>query len=176
LGGVIALQLGLQTPEAVQSLALLEPALMVGKSAAPYRESLLKGQQRYRAAGASVAVDEFLEARWPGYSSRLDVDVAGAFDQAVHDAETTFEVELPGWLDWHFGEDEAKSIETPVLAVVGEQSLRLWDRFAETQEFLLANLPMAKPHIVPGATHFLQLQNQADVAGALGQFWSALPS
>jgi len=50
---------------------------MLGASAESYRESLAGGAQRYREAGASVVVDEFLQARWPGYLAVLDQTAAG---------------------------------------------------------------------------------------------------
>jgi len=43
-GGIVALQLALDTPGVVHSLALLEPELMVGASAQAYRESLAGGR------------------------------------------------------------------------------------------------------------------------------------
>ena len=106
-GGDVALQLALDTPGVVHSLALLEPGLMVGASARAYRESLARGVERYREAGAAVVVDEFLQARWPGYRATLDRVLPGAFAQAVADAETWFERELSGQLGWRFGEAEA---------------------------------------------------------------------
>jgi hypothetical protein len=89
-GGDVALQLALDTPSVAHSLALLEPGLMVGASAQGYREALARGVERYREAGAAVAVDEFLRARWPGpgYRVALDRALPGAFAQAVADAET----------------------------------------------------------------------------------------
>ncbi len=87
-GGDVALQLALDTPSVVHSLALLEPGLMVGASAQDYRESLARGVERYREAGAEVVVDEFLQARWPGYGTTLDRVLPGAFAQAVADAGT----------------------------------------------------------------------------------------
>ena len=107
-GGAVALQLALDAPGVVHSLALLEPALMVGASAQGYRESLARGVARYREAGAAVVVDEFLRARWPSYRAELDRALPGAFAQAVADAGTTFEVELPALSDWAFGEAEAR--------------------------------------------------------------------
>jgi pimeloyl-ACP methyl ester carboxylesterase len=62
-GGIVALQLALDTPGVANSLALLEPGLMVEASAQGYRESLARGVERYREAGAAVVVDEFLQAR-----------------------------------------------------------------------------------------------------------------
>ena len=92
-GGAVALQLALDTPGVVHSLALLEPGLMVGASAQGYRESLARGVERYREAGAEVVVDEFLQARWPGYRATLERALPGAFAQAVADAGTWFERE-----------------------------------------------------------------------------------
>ena len=103
-GGAVALQLALDAPEYVHSLALLEPALMVGESAEGYRESLAGAIERYREAGAAAVVDEALEARWPGYREPLERALPGAFEQAVADAETTVEYELGGLLDWSFTE------------------------------------------------------------------------
>ena len=71
-GGATALQLALDTPFVVHSLALIEPALMIGESGGSYREALARGAQRYRKADPAVVVDEFLQARWPGYQERLD--------------------------------------------------------------------------------------------------------
>jgi pimeloyl-ACP methyl ester carboxylesterase len=115
-GGCVALQLALDAPDVVGSLALLEPGLMVGASAAGYREALARGAERYREAGASVAVEEFLQARWPGYGTALERALPGAVAQAVADAETWFERELPGQLEWSFGEAEARRITQPALS------------------------------------------------------------
>ena len=76
-GGAVALQLALDTPGVAHSLALLEPALMLGASAQDYRESLARVVERYREAGAAVAVDEFLQARWPGYRTALEGALPG---------------------------------------------------------------------------------------------------
>lgn len=174
-GGCIALQLALDSPEAVQSLALLEPALMVGASAQSYRESLMRAVQRYRDAGAVIAVDESLQARWPGYRAALDQALPGAFDQAVSDASNCFEAELPGLLEWRFGEEQARRVSKPVLAVLGGQSNALWPRFGETHQTLLAWLPEAEGFIIPGVTHFLQVEDPHGMAEALADFFARHP-
>ena len=166
-GGAVALQLALDTPGVVHSLALLEPALMVGASAQGYRESLARGVERYREAGAAVVVDEFLQARWPGYRAALDRALPGAFAQAVADAGTSFERELPGLLGWRFGEAEARRISQPALSVLGGESDALWSRFGETHRLLLAWLPHAEGFVLPGATHFMQLEDPRGMAEAL---------
>jgi pimeloyl-ACP methyl ester carboxylesterase len=171
-GGIVAFQLALDDSSAVHSLALLEPGLMVGASAQDYRESLARGVERYREAGAEVVVDEFLQARWPGYRATLDRVLAGAFAQAVADAETWFEREASGQLAWRFGEAEVRRISQPTLSVLGGESDALWSRFGETHRLLLAWLPHAEGFVLPGATHFMQIQNPRGMAEALAAFWA----
>ena len=174
-GGAIALQLALDTPDVVHSLALLEPALMVGASAEGYRRSLTQGAERYRDVGAAVVVDEFLQARWPGYRAVLDRVLPEAFAQAVADAGTWFEHEVPGLLDWRFGEAEAQRIGRPALSVLGGESDALSPRFGEAHRLLLAWLPQAEAFVLPGTTHFLQVQDPRGMAEALAAFWVRHP-
>jgi pimeloyl-ACP methyl ester carboxylesterase len=171
-GGCVALQLALDTPAVVGSLALLEPGLMVGASAAVYREALARGADRYREVGAAVAVEEFLQARWPGYGTALERALPGAVAQAVADAGTWFEHELPGQLSWRFGEAEAQRITQPVLSVLGGESDALWSRFGETHRLLLAWLPRAEGFVLPGTTHLMQLQDPRGLADALADFFA----
>jgi len=174
-GGAIALQLALDAPDLVHSLAVLEPALIVGESAQSYRESLARGEQRYREAGAATVVDEFLRARWPGYRAELDRILPGAFEQAVADAGASFELELPALRDWCFGEAEARRITQPVLVVLGAESGALSPRFGETYRLLLAWLPRAEGHILTGAAHGQQMQDPRGVAEVLAAFYARHP-
>jgi pimeloyl-ACP methyl ester carboxylesterase len=174
-GGCVALQLALDAPAVVGSLALLEPGLQVGASAAGYREALARGAARYQEAGAAVAVDEFLQARWPGYGAALERVLPGAVAQAVADAGTWFERELPGQLAWRFGEAEARRLTQPALSVLGGESDALWSRFGETHRLLLAWLPRAEGFVLPGTTHLMQLQDPRGLAAALAAFWARHP-
>ena len=171
-GGAIALQLALDAPAVVRSLAVLEPALMVGSSAQSYRASLNANVEQFRDIGASAVVDAFLEARWPDYRASLERVLPGAFEQAVADAPTWFEHELPGLLDWRFGEAEAQRIAQPTLAVLGGRSASLGPRFVETYQFLLARIPRAQGVVVPDVAHLMQLENPPGVAAALTAFWA----
>ena len=174
-GGAVALQMALDFPDVAHSLALLEPALMIGDSAHSYRESLARGADRYREQGATVVVDEFLQARWPGYRAALDRALPGGFAQAVADAGTWFDDELPGLLDWRFGEAEARSVSQPTLSVLGGRSDALWPRFGETHRLTLAWIPRAEGFVLPGATHFQQVEEPLRMAEALAAFWARHP-
>jgi pimeloyl-ACP methyl ester carboxylesterase len=174
LGGAIALQLALDDPQLVRTLSLLEAALLIGESVHLYRQGLLHSVQRYREAGAAVAVDEFLQMRWPGYRERLEHVLPGAVEQAVADAATAFESDLPAALDFRFGAAEARRITQPVLVMRGEQSVALHPRFAETYRLLLDWLPNAEGVVVPNSTHFLPVENPHGVAEALVGFYARL--
>jgi pimeloyl-ACP methyl ester carboxylesterase len=174
-GGCFALQLAVDAPELVRSLALLEPALFVGASAQAYRDSLLRSAERYRVDGASVVMEEFFRARWPHYSrAALEQVVPGGFERALADAPTTFELDI-GLTNWTFDKGQAQRISQPALVVLGGDSPKLHPRFEETYRQLLDWLPRADGLVVPGATHLLQLEsaeNSATLARALAEFFA----
>jgi pimeloyl-ACP methyl ester carboxylesterase len=171
-GGAIALRLALDAPQVVHTLSLLEAALVVGESADLYRQGLARSTERYREAGARVAVEEFFRARWPTYRQSLERVLPGAFEQAVIDAAWCFEVDLPVALELRFSEVKARSIAQPVLVVLGEKSVALHPRFAESHRLLLRWLSQAESFVLPGATHFLQLEQPQAMARALADFYS----
>jgi pimeloyl-ACP methyl ester carboxylesterase len=174
-GGAVALQVALDAPDTVHSLALLEPALAAGATAQGYRDALARGVQRYHEAGAAVVLDEFLQARWPGYRAALERVLPGAFAQAVADAETWFEREVRGIIDWRFDAADAQRVTQPTLAVLGGNSEALWPRFGETHRQLLAWLPRATGFVLPAVTHCLQHDDPRGLADALADISARHP-
>lgn len=174
-GALVALQLALDAPELVGTLTLLEAGLLVGDSADLYRRGLEESVARYRNVGARVAVDEFFRLRWPAYRERLDPVVPGAFEQAVADATTCFEVDLPSGLAAELGEAQVRQVGQPTLVVLGEESVALHSRFGETYRLLLEWLPKAEGSVLPGASHFLQLEQPRALAEALSAFFRRHP-
>jgi pimeloyl-ACP methyl ester carboxylesterase len=174
-GGIIALQLALDAPEVVGTVSLLEAGLMIGESAHLYRDGLIRSGERFREVGPEVAVDEFLQMRWPAYREKLDRVLPGALEQAIADAVTFYKVELPAGLAWSFGEAEARRIAQPTLVVLGEDSVALHPRFTETYSLLLDWLPHAEGFTLPGAAHFLQVENPCGLAEALAGFYRRNP-
>jgi pimeloyl-ACP methyl ester carboxylesterase len=175
-GGCVALQVAADAPEAVISLALLEPGLAVGASAKGYLEALAAGAARYEEVGAAEVLGEFLEARWPGFREPLEQALPGAFEQAVADADTWFERELQGQLDWRM--PELAAITPPTLSLVGGGSMKLWDRFGETHQTLLERVPDAEGFVLPEATHLLHLESPTLArltASALADFFGRHP-
>jgi pimeloyl-ACP methyl ester carboxylesterase len=171
--GNIVLQLALDAPEMVRSLAILEPALMTVPSAQTSRAFVATALQLYRTGDRAGAIDTFLGGTCgPTYRALLDRVLPGAFDQAVADADTFFGQELPALQQWSFSKEDASRISQPVLAVVGAKSLELSPIWRERQELLLAWLPKAEPFVLPSATHLLHVENPRGMAEALSTFFA----
>jgi pimeloyl-ACP methyl ester carboxylesterase len=174
--GNIALQLALDAPDVVHSLALLEPALMSVPSVQTSRAFLGNAVQLYRAGDKAGAIDTFLRGVCgPGYRAVLDQALPGAFDQHVADADTFFGQELPALQQWSFTREDARRIAQPVLAVIGARSQALDPIWGERQELLLSWLPNVEPFVLPAATHLLQVQHPRGMAEGLAAFFARHP-
>jgi pimeloyl-ACP methyl ester carboxylesterase len=179
-GGNIILQLALDAPEMVGSLAVLEPALPVEESGSERlistRAFMAPVIERYRAGDKAGAVDGFMRGvTGPDYRIALDRALPGAFDQAVASADTFFGQELPAVRQWSFRREDASRITQPVLVVVGEKSRAqspIWDA---RQKMLLTWLPNAEGFVLPGATHLLYLENPRAMAESLAAFLAHHP-
>jgi pimeloyl-ACP methyl ester carboxylesterase len=170
--GNVALQLALDAPGVVRSLAVLEPALMNVPSAATSRVFVGEAIQRYRAGDTSGAVDTFLRGTCGlDYRRTLDQALPGAFDRYVADAGTFFEQELPALQQWSFTQDDARRIVQPALAVVGARSLEMDPIWGERHRVLVGWLPNVQPLVLPDATHLLQVAHPRDMARGLADFF-----
>ena len=110
----MALQLALDAPDAVQSLALLEPARPAAPSSLHMemvKTVVEPALERFRAGDTPGAVDTWMRGVCgPDYRAALEQALPGAVDQAVADAETFFGQELPAVLQWSFGREDAARI------------------------------------------------------------------
>jgi pimeloyl-ACP methyl ester carboxylesterase len=172
----IALQLALDHPAAVHTLALLEPARPVpptDEQAAFVRDCVTPAVQRYRAGDKLGAVDTWARGVFgPAYRDSLERAIPGLFDQAVQDADAFFSQELPALQQWSFSREEASRIAQPALAVLGEHTA---PSFPGRLRLLASWLPDVESFELPGATHLLHLQNPRGMAAALASFYARHP-
>jgi len=172
-GGIIALQLALDAPEAVRSLTLLEPALLEVPTGAALFEALGPSVQMYEGGDKAGAVDTFLRAVCgKDYQRAVETQIPGALEQAAADADAFFTGELPAVGEWTFTREDAARVTQPVLSVLGANSdgaigLQV---FAEIHERVIEWFPNAKPFVLQRAAHLLQVENPHDMAQALAAF------
>jgi len=173
---LIALQLALDAPDAVQSLALMDAARPIPATetqAAFLREVAAVAIGRYRAGNVAAAVDIWARGVFgSGYRVPLDQGLPGLFEEILTCADTFFAQELAAVQQWSFAETDARRIAQPVLAVVGENSA---PTFRERRDLLLAWLPRVEPFDLPGATHLLHIERPHEMAGALSSFFARHP-
>jgi 3-oxoadipate enol-lactonase len=170
----MALQMALDAPDRVASLTLMEPALMPVPSRAAWGRSVaVPAVEAYRAGDRATAVDLWMRGvAGEGWREPMDRALPGAFEQAVADAPTFFEQELPAVQTWPFGEDDARRIAHRALAVIGGRSPEVSSVWEERQALLLSWLANAEPFVLDGATHLLHVQNPRGMAEALAAFVS----
>jgi pimeloyl-ACP methyl ester carboxylesterase len=172
----IALQLALDHPEAVHTLALLEPARPVPpteKQAEFVRDVVAPAVQRYRAGHTVDAVETWARGVFgSNYREALERGLPGAFDQATADADAFFAHELPALQQWTFTQQQANLITQPTLVVLGDNTA---PSFPERVHLLVSWLPDAEVYELPDATHLLHLQNPRDMAEALAAFYTKHP-
>jgi pimeloyl-ACP methyl ester carboxylesterase len=170
-GAVVAAQLGLDSPETVHTLILLEPLLL----SVPSGEALL--QQAGPAFEAHARGDHeaawamFMTAAsgldWATCRALLEKRIPGAVAQAIKDADTLFGVELPAITKWAFGPEQATAIHCPVLSVLGTDTLPL---FVEVADFLRSSLPHVEDSTIADVGHLLHIQRPQPAARAMAEF------
>jgi pimeloyl-ACP methyl ester carboxylesterase len=187
LGGVIGVQLALDAPETVHSLALMEPALMsaVAKAesagrpdAAQNQQQFMAGMQRvqqiYQTGDKRAALLAFLETRaGEAFREVLDwLQTTGEFDQAVKDADTFLMVEMPAAYAWTFTPADAKRITQPVVSILGAHSPA---RAQKVHAILKEWVPQTETLTLPKAEHALALMDPPGIARALAGWLSRYP-
>jgi pimeloyl-ACP methyl ester carboxylesterase len=175
-GGDIALQLALERPDLVHTLALLEPALIGVPGAAGFFEKAGPALAAYGSGERERAMAQFLSVvsslDWETCRTVLEEHVPGGVAQAMKDADTFFGSYLPALNAWQFGRNEAAKISQPVLSVLGTQSERL---FAEGRELLHSWFPQAEDLTVEEVGHLLHMQRPESVVRGVAAFLGRHP-
>lgn len=174
-GGAIALQLALDHPDRVETLALLEPAMLWVPAAEAFFAKAAPSVEAYNAGNHEEAVAIFLSAAsgldWQTCRSMIERNVPGGVDQAIADADTFFTIELPAVAGWRITADQAATIRKPVLLVLGTRADPM---FVEAAELLRRWLPQVED-LKLDAGHLLQMEQPKPVAVGLADFFARRP-
>jgi pimeloyl-ACP methyl ester carboxylesterase len=173
---VIALQLALDFPDAVHTLALMEPArpAVDTEAQAAFRQEVAEpAVERYRAGDKAGAIDTWARGVFgPGYRGPLEQGLPGAVEHCIADADAFFAQELPALQGWSFTQEDASRITHPVLAIVGENTA---PTFPQRLDLLCSWLPNVERFELTGATHLLHLENPEVMAKGLASFFASHP-
>jgi pimeloyl-ACP methyl ester carboxylesterase len=172
-GGVIALELALEHPDAVHSLALLEPALVgIIPNAAKFMDAIGPVVETYQKGNKQAALEAFLIwVAGPDWRKSFDA-LPGSFEMALADTDNFFRVEVPALNEWRFTRDDANRIHQPILAVLGGDSAPV---FPEIQKLVQSWFPQARPITIPKVNHMLQAVAPGALAQVLSGFWKDVP-
>jgi pimeloyl-ACP methyl ester carboxylesterase len=171
-GAGIALQMAIDAPGRVRKLALLEPPLLsLAPSGRPFAEWAASVREIYDSGDKTAATDIVLAGAY-GQDYRRFTDralPAGAFDRAVSDIDTYFQVELEAMQRWNITTESLKDIRHPVLSMRGSDTLPV---FSEGADLLQQWIPEIDTVSIPRASHDMPGRNPAAVATGLVEFFT----
>ncbi|MGF6652254.1 pimeloyl-ACP methyl ester carboxylesterase [Paraburkholderia youngii] len=171
LGAGTALQMAIDAPDRVWKLALLEPPLgALVPSGGQFAEWMATVREIYDSGDKAAAADMVLAGAY-GQDYRRFTDgglPAGAFDRAVSDIDTYFQVELGAMQRWNITTEGLKDIRHPVLSMRGSNTLPV---FFESADLLQQWIPDIDTVSIPCASHDLPGRNPAAVATGLVEFF-----
>jgi pimeloyl-ACP methyl ester carboxylesterase len=172
-GATIALQLAVDHPDIVHTLALLEPPLTGAPSAGAFFEKAGPALAAYDAGDREGAMAEFLSVvgslEWETCRTLVEKHVPGGVAQAMQDADTFFGNYLPALRAWQFGPKQAAAISQPVLSVLGTETER-W--FADSRALLHSWFPQIEDCTIEGIAHLLHMQCPEPVAQGVADFFA----
>ncbi len=175
-GAIIALQLAVDRPDLVHSLALLEPLQMFSPSAGALVEKMEPAFAAYGSGDTKEAMEHFLSVAcsldWGTCRTVIETHVPGGVARAMEDANNVFDSYLPALGAWQFGPEQAATVSQPVLSVLGTETERL---FVEGNDLLHTWFPQVEDCTIEGAAHLLHMQHPKPVARGVAEFFTRHP-
>jgi pimeloyl-ACP methyl ester carboxylesterase len=175
IGACVALQAALQEPEAVASLALLEPPVLTATSDPSPALTVLRASAAFWNQGdVAEAMDAFMRGIVdPDYERVLDRVLGSWRQDALKGTGAFFKTDQPAVQGWRFEKPEAARVRQPAILFLGENSTRVNPIREPVHKTLLSWLPNAEGHTLEGASHLLPLQEPARIAALLTAFYKA---
>jgi pimeloyl-ACP methyl ester carboxylesterase len=175
IGACIALQAAVQEPQAVVSVALLEPPVMSATAdPSPALNVLRASAILWKQGDVAGAMDAFMRGVVdPDYERVLDRALGSWREDALKGTDAFFQTDQPALQAWRFERPEAARVEQPALLFLGGNSTRVNAIREPVHTTLLSWLPNAEGHTLEGASHLLPLQKPVRIAALLTAFYRA---
>jgi pimeloyl-ACP methyl ester carboxylesterase len=174
-GGVILLQMALDTPDAVHTLSLLEPALpSILFNSLAFGAVMTKAASLFESGDKAGAMDAFgQEVAGADYRTVFDQTLPpGYFERWVVDGPTFFRYDGPALQPWTFTRERAVQITQPVLNMRGVNTQPYFRACFET---IQTWLPQAENFVLPKAPHTMLQSNPSGAAERLARFFASHP-
>ncbi len=177
-GAAIALQLAVDRPDIVHTLALFEPPLVGAPSAGAFFEKAGPAVAAYGSGDRDGAMAGFLSLvcslDWETCRKVIEQHVPGGVAQAMatKNVDNFFGSYLPALTAWQFGAEQAASIAQPVLSVLGAETER-W--FMDGHQLLHSWFPQVEDCRIAGVAHLLHMQRPEPVARGVAEFFARHP-
>jgi pimeloyl-ACP methyl ester carboxylesterase len=176
IGACIALQAALQQPDAVASVALLEPPVMTAAPDPSAALTVLRATAAlWKHGDVAGAMDAFMHGIVdPDYERVLErVLGSGWRGAALHGTDAFFQTDQPAAQAWRFDKADAARVRQPAILFLGEYSTRVNPIRESVHRTLLSWLPNAEGHTLEGASHLLPLQEPVRISSLLTAFYKA---
>jgi pimeloyl-ACP methyl ester carboxylesterase len=169
-GGLILLPMALDTPDAVQTLSLLEPALpSILFNSPAFGAVMTKAASLFESGDTAGAMDAFgQEVAGADYRTVFNQTLPpGYFERWVADGPTLFQYDVPALQPWTFTRATAVQITQPVLNMRGVNTQPYFRECFETVQMWLSH---AENFVLPKATHAMLQTNPKGAAERLASF------
>ena len=178
LGGAVAMQLSVQAPERVRSLALVNSAGFGREVALALRLLAVRplGRLLLRPTRANVVRSERSIFHDPALATRERIELALSLATQPHASRVflataqalgTFRGIRPEWRDELLA--AVAALELPTLVVWGDKDLILPHHHLEAAR---KHLPHGQFHLFPDTGHMPQIERAEELAGLLQHFWT----
>ncbi len=178
-GAVIAMALALNSPDRVHSLVLLEPPMIMVPAAEQLFETIGKATLYHEAGDSAAGVDAFLtRLTGPNWQELMADQVPGAEEQAIADAASFFDIEVPGMAEFELDGQHAARLTMPALYVLGTESssnAHADGFFEQGKELLMNKLPNAEAITLDGMNHSMQIGFPETLATIIAEFAARHP-
>lgn len=175
-GAAITLQLAVDRPDLVHTLALFEPPLVGATSAGAFFERAGPALAAYGAGDRDEAMARFMSVvsglDWETCQAVIEQHIPGGVAQALTNVDTFFGSYLPALSAWPFGPPQVAAISQPMLSVVGTESDQ-W--FVDSHALLHAWFPQVEDCRIEGVGHLLHIQRPEPVARGVAEFFARHP-
>jgi pimeloyl-ACP methyl ester carboxylesterase len=170
LGGMYAMQVAMDHPEAVHSVTVIEPVLPTPAMAEFHGQHFTPAAEMLKNGESEAAFDRVFQPIYGSANYRAEMDPLlppDTLDQCSADLAYLFMVESAVSQQFTFGPEEADRIHQPLLIIEGERTEPI---FVSNDQYLKELVAHAELHIVPGVNHFCQVLKPGDTAQALSRF------